>query len=61
MPITLYHVSFNVDEPLYKKFIPRIPDNTINEEDTETARVCFRSDIGVRPQCGQLKPRMLKI
>ena len=49
MPITLYHVSFNVDEPLYKKFIPRIPDNTINEEDTETARVCFRSDIGVRP------------
>ena len=32
MPITLYHVSFNVDEPLYKKFIPRIPDNTINEE-----------------------------
>lgn len=26
MPITLYHVSFNVDEPLYKKFIPRIPD-----------------------------------
>ena len=35
MPITLYHVSFNVDEPLYKKFIPRIPDNTINEEDTE--------------------------
>ena len=49
MPITLYHVSFNVDEPLYKKFIPRIPDNTINEEDTETARVCFRSDIEVRP------------
>lgn len=41
MPITLYHVSFNLDEPLHKEFIPRIPDNTINEEDTETARVCF--------------------
>ena len=40
MPITLYHVSFNLDEPLHKEFIPRIPDNTINEEDTETARVC---------------------
>lgn len=40
MPITLYHVSFNLDEPLHKEFIPRIPDNTINEKDTETARVC---------------------
>ena len=27
MPITLYHVSFNLNEPLHKEFIPRIPDN----------------------------------
>jgi hypothetical protein len=45
MPITLYHVSFNLNEPLHKEFIPRIPDNTINEEDTETARVCFSDSI----------------
>jgi hypothetical protein len=33
MTITLYHISFNLDEPLHKEFITRIPGNAINEED----------------------------
>ena len=39
MAITLYHVSFNIDELLYKKFVLRVSNNTINEEDELIPRI----------------------
>ena len=43
--ITLYHVSYELSEPLDKEFIPRIPQNTIYLEDETTARICFSDSI----------------
>lgn len=39
MAITLYHVRFNIDESLYKKFVPRVSNKTINEEDELIPRI----------------------
>ena len=39
--IKLYHVSDNLNEPLKKKFIPRIPRNARCREDETEARICF--------------------
>ena len=43
--ITLYHVSFNLSEPLHKKFIVRIPVNIMNGEDNTIERICFSDSI----------------
>lgn len=43
--IKLYHISYNLAEPLDKEFIPQIPDNTINGEDQSYARVCLSDSI----------------
>lgn len=45
MGITLYHVSFNLDEPLHKEFIPKIPSNTVNGENKSISRICFSDSI----------------
>lgn len=45
MAIKLYHVSFDLREPLHKKFVPRIPANTINEENEKIPRICFSNSI----------------
>ena len=41
MSVTLYHVSYDLSEPLHKEFIPRIPNNTVNEEDDVFCQVLF--------------------
>lgn len=45
MSVTLYHVSYDLSEPLHKEFIPRIPNNTVNEEDESILRICFSDSI----------------
>lgn len=45
MAITLYHVSYNLEEPLQKEFVPRIPGNSVNEENQTTPRVCLSDSI----------------
>lgn len=45
MSVTLYHVSYDLSEPLHKEFIPRIPNNTVNEEDESIPRICFSDSI----------------
>ncbi|MDO5778506.1 MAG: hypothetical protein Q4Q08_09450 [Eubacteriales bacterium] len=44
----LYHVSTNSEEPLTKRFIPRIPLNPENGEDETIPRICFSDSI---PNC----------
>ncbi len=41
----LFHVSFDLDEPLRKEFIPRIPSNTTNDENETISRICFSDSI----------------
>ena len=45
MAITLYHVSYNLEEPLQKEFVPRIPGNSVNEENQTISRVCLSDSI----------------
>lgn len=57
MSVTLYHVSYDLSEPLHKEFIPRIPNNTVNEEDESILRICFSDSIQgcIRAICGYPK------
>ena len=43
--IRLFHVSFNIMEPLHKVFIPRVPENPMNGEDESYQRICFSDSI----------------
>ena len=38
--VKLFHVSFNITEPLDKIFIPRVPENLMNGEDEIYKRIC---------------------
>ena len=37
----LYHISYDITEPLEKEFIPRIPDDATTGEDESIPRICF--------------------
>lgn len=41
----LYHVSYDIDNPLDYTFIPRVPDSRTSDEDDEIERVCFSDSI----------------
>ena len=41
----LYHVSFDLSEPFYKEFTPKVPQNCINGEDENIPRICFSDSI----------------
>ena len=43
--VKLFHVSFNITEPLDKIFIPRVPENLMNGEDEIYKRICFSDSI----------------
>lgn len=43
--IKLYHVSYNLCEPLTKEFIPRIPSNALTEENHKYERICLSDSI----------------
>lgn len=44
--IKLYHVSFDIDnEPLCKRFVPRVPESHEYGEDNKTKRICFSDSI----------------
>ena len=43
--IHLYHVSFDLRNPLEKVFIPRIPKEPMNREDETIPRICFSDSI----------------
>lgn len=57
MSIKLYHVSFDLTEPLHKEFIPRIPGNSMKEEDETIPRICLSDSIQgcIRSICGYPK------
>lgn len=57
MSITLYHVSFDLNEPLHKEFSPRIPSSVMSEEDDGIPRICFSDSIQgcIRAICGYPK------
>jgi hypothetical protein len=43
--IKLFHVSFDITEPLCKLFIPRVPKNPMNGEDEIYKRICFSDSV----------------
>lgn len=43
--IKLYHISYDITEPLNKEFIPRIPGNAATGEDESIPRVCLCDSI----------------
>lgn len=43
--VKLYHISYDISEPLDKEFIPKIPHNTVSGEDESIPRICFSDSI----------------
>lgn len=43
--IKLYHISYDLTEPLEKEFVPRIPNNAATGEDESIPRICFCDSI----------------
>jgi len=43
--IKLYHISYDLSEPLDKKFIPKIPSNPATGEDESIPRICLCDSI----------------
>lgn len=41
----LYHLSFDLDQPKVKTFIPRIPPGALEDEDRSIPRVCLSRDV----------------
>lgn len=43
--IKLYHISYDLTEPLEKEFVPKIPNNAATGEDESIPRICFCDSI----------------
>lgn len=43
--IILYHTSYDLGEPLFKMFVPKIPHNPETGEDNTQARICLSDSI----------------
>lgn len=41
----LYHLSFDIDQPLTRTFFPRVPANKMEDEEIHLSRICFSHSI----------------
>lgn len=41
----LYHLSFDVEEPLTRTFVPRVPEFKMEDENSNIPRICFSHNV----------------